>query len=583
MQMKNMKFIALFLILMIPWGTMAGKRQINMADLGVTPQTPDCTPAIVKCLQECKDDKNITMLFEKGTYHFFPDFGKDKYCFVSNNDEGLKRTIFLLEQVQNMTIDGQGSNFIFHGFSNPFVIYDSKNVTFKNFSIDYVRPFHSEAIIIQNNPDGIDVMIPKSFPYKINNGTLVFTDGRSKEERQTTVSREIVYPYGSLLEFDTNKRETAFMARDYYLGNTPLVAKDLGNRKVRLFLKDLRGTVGNTLVFASANRNYPGFTVSDSENLRFENITIFHSGGMGIVGQRTHNVTVESCKVTPSNGRMISCTADATHFSNCTGKIELSHCIFENQMDDATNIHGIYVQIARQIAPNEVLVQLKHTQQLGFEFLQKGVPVEFVQGLSLITKGNAVVLEAERINKDFTRVKLSEPLPEGIKVGDAIGELRKFPAIHIHDNYIGKNRARGMLLNCRGKTIVENNIFHSPGAAILFEGDANFWFEQGGVNDCTIRNNVFDNCLFGVWGEAIIDVQAGIKEQRDVSRYNKNIKVYNNTFRVFDDVYLLHAYGVENMEWKNNKRVMTNDYPSVRQRDSLYKIEYCDDIKISEP
>ena len=69
--MKNMKFIALFLILMIPWGTMAGKRQINMADLGVTPQTPDCTPAIVKCLQECKDDKNITMLFEKGTYHFF--------------------------------------------------------------------------------------------------------------------------------------------------------------------------------------------------------------------------------------------------------------------------------------------------------------------------------------------------------------------------------------------------------------------------------------------------------------------------------------------------------------------------------
>ena len=107
-----------------------------------------------------------------------------------------------------------------------------------------------------------------------------------------------------------------------------------------------------------------------------------------------------------------------------------------------TNQHGIYVQIARQIAPNEVLVQLKHTQQLGFDFLQKGVPVEFVQGLSLITKGNAVVLEAERINKDFTRVKLSEPLPEGIKVGDAIGELRKFPAIHIHDNYIGKNRGR---------------------------------------------------------------------------------------------------------------------------------------------
>jgi hypothetical protein len=92
-----------------------------------------------------------------------------------------------------------------------------------------------------------------------------------------------------------------------------------------------------------------------------------------------------------------------------------------------------------------------------------------------------------------------------------------------------------MLFNCYGKTIVENNRFHSPFAAILFEGDAYFWYEQGGVTDCTIQNNFFDNCLFWLWGKAIIDVGAGIKENKDTSRYNKNIKVLNNTFRTFDE------------------------------------------------
>lgn len=577
--MKRLKvLVASFLMILSP----GMARELHVKDFGVTPGSQDCTQGVIQCLSACRGEKETTLVFTKGTYHFYPDFGIDKYCFVSNNDEGLKRVVFLLEGMDNVTIDGQGANFIFHGFTNPFVLDSSRNITFKNFSVDYQRAFHSEGVIIANNEDGIDIEIPQQFPYRINNGILFFTDGEETEKRQTTVSKNPVYDYGSLLEFNTQKKETAFMVYDYYLGGTPLVAEQLDGRKVRLFFKGLKGVVGNTLVFAQGNRNYPGFTVSDSRDIRFENIVLYHTGGMGIVAQRTHNVTVESCRVTPSQGRMISCTADATHFTNCTGKIELSHCLFENQMDDATNIHGLYVQIARQITANELIVQFKHSQQLGFDFLKPGVKIEFVQGLSLITKGTANVLEAERINKDFTRIKLSSSMPEGISIGDAIAELRNYPVIHIHDNYIGKNRARGMLLNCRGTTIVENNTFHSPGAAILFEGDASFWFEQGGVNDCTIRNNIFDNCLFGVWGQAVIDVAAGIREQKETSRYNKNIKVYGNTFRIFDDVLLLHAYGMKNLNWEKNKIERTSDYPAKRVRESLFQIEYSDDVNIRQ-
>jgi len=208
--------------------------------------------------------------------------------------------------------------------------------------------------------------------------------------------------------------------------------------------------------------------------------------------------------------------------------------------------------------------------------------VEFVKGKSLITKGTTKVIQAERINKNFTRVVFSDEIPNGIGIGDAISELHDFAFVHIHDNIIRNNRARGMLLNCRGKTIVENNYFHSPGAALLFEGDAMFWFEQGGVSDCVIRNNVFDNCLFGVWGNAIIDVKAGIKEEFETSRYNKNIRITGNTFRTFDDALLLNIYCVDGLIWKNNKIEKTSDYPATRSNKSLFKIEYSDNVQIEE-
>lgn len=564
-------------------GIINASHVVYMKDYGVLPSTTiDATPGVSRALAECIGKPNSVLVFEKGEYHFWGDKACEKYCFTSNNDEGLKRIIFSIENAEGLTIDGNGSSFVFHGFVNPFVIYSSTDVTLKNFSVDFSRTFHSEGIILASDKEGeMDLEIPSQFPFEIRNNILVFTD---KEEPQssvmTTVSKDRLYSYGSLLEFDTHKRETAFMARDYYINSIPLVAKRLSDNKVRIYLDGIKGTVGNTLVFGAGHRNYSDIIVSDSRDIEVNHVTIHHAGGMGVVAQRTHNVSVLNCKFVPSPGRVVSCTADATHFVNCTGKVELGNSTFMNQMDDATNIHGIYVQIVEQLSPTEVYVRLKHPQQFGFDFLKKGTRVELVQGKSLITKGEAVVLEAERLNKEMTRVKLDTPLPAGIGVGDAMGDVKQLSEVHIHHNYIGKNRARGMLLNSRGKTVVEHNTFHSPGAAILFEGDAQYWFEQGGVRECIVRNNLFDNCLYGVWGKAVIDVGAGITDNKEESRYNRNVQVYDNTFRVFDDVLLLQAYCVDGIYWENNKLERTADYPALRTNLSPFKVEYCDDVRI---
>jgi len=554
---------------------------INVADHGVLPGSKDCTRALKEALAACRTKGDKQLVFPKGQYHFLPDHAEEAYLFVSNNDEGLKRIAFNLKGMEDLTIDGQGSEFIFHGFLNPFVVQDSSNIVLENFSVDFERPFHSEGIIVAVHDEGMDVRISEPFPYIVRSGLLTFVSRDNDNAPLTSVSKGEVYGSGHLLEFDTQKRETAYMAKDYFFnGTSGYAARDLGQRVVRLLIPGLVGKPGNTLVFGPNHRNYPGFVITRSRDVTFENIVLNHAGGMGILGQLSHNIRVNDCKVTPSHGRMLSTAADATHFVNCTGYIQLTNNLFENQKDDATNIHGIYVQVAEIAGPNEVLVQLKHRQQHGFDFMSPGVEVEFVHGKSMITFGTAVVKNANRVNKEFTRVVFAQGLPEGLVVGDALASLRDYPEVTIAGNIIRNNRARGMLLNCRGKTVVENNYFHTPGAAILFEGDSFFWFEQGGVRDCVIRNNVFDNCLFGVWGKAVIDVKAGILERKEESRYNMNILIENNTFKVFDGASLLHAYCVDGLTWRNNKVEKTDAYPATSKPAKQFDVSYSDNVVI---
>ncbi|GAC1448530.1 MAG: hypothetical protein NVSMB7_10060 [Chitinophagaceae bacterium] len=56
----------------------------------------DATEAVKKALVYIKENKIRKLVFPKGRYDFYPDQATEKYIFTSNNDEGLKRIIFLI-------------------------------------------------------------------------------------------------------------------------------------------------------------------------------------------------------------------------------------------------------------------------------------------------------------------------------------------------------------------------------------------------------------------------------------------------------------------------------------------------------
>lgn len=564
-------------------GGKASGTEIDVSEFGARAgDGQDDTLAVRDAIEACRQRGSARLVFPEGVYDFFPDFAVDEHYFISNNDGGLKRVIFLLRDLDGLVVDGQGSAFRFHGFVNPFILDHSKRVTLANFSIDFPRPFHSEAIILGQAVGGLDVEIKEGFPFEVHRGTLLFTGADRDQGPMTSVTKGEFYGSSHILEYDTAKRETAYMVRDYYLrGITGYPAQRLDGRKVRVRVPGLKGDPGNTLVFGPNHRRCPGVVATDCEDITLRGVTIHHAGGMGVLAQRTHNVTIDACRVTPSAGRMVSTTADATHFVNCTGRLVLSDNIFENQKDDATNIHGVYVQVVQRLGEDQVLVRLRHRQQHGFGFLRPGSVVEFVRGKSMVTYATAEVTAVDRVNRELTRLTFEGGPPDALRVGDALAEVRDYPEVEIRDNVIRNNRARGMLLNCRGPVLVEGNHFHTPGAAILFEGDAFHWFEQGGVRDCVIRNNTFENCLFGVWGKAVIDVKAGVREDKETSRYNKNLVVSDNVFRVFGSTPLLNAYCVDGITWERNTVETTQAYPPRQGPAATFLVEHCDNVTIN--
>ncbi|WOO40623.1 right-handed parallel beta-helix repeat-containing protein [Rubellicoccus peritrichatus] len=564
----------------------ASAKTLSIADFGAKPGGPDTIPALKQALAAIKKEQATKLIFPSGTYHFFPDYADERYCFISNNDEGLKRIAFNLKDFENLEIDGNGSLFMFHGKINPVILEGSSNIRLKNFAIDFKRSFHSEGVIVADPEEGLDLRIdPTVFPYEIAGGILTFTDGDQTEERKTTTkSKKITFPYGGGLEFDPEKKEPAYLARDLWVGPAA-IAKPLGDGVIRIMDPKLTGTPGNIFIFGPSHREHPGIVISRSQDTVIEDITIHHAAGMALIAQLSHNVQILRMKTgaREGSGRLLSATADATHFSNCTGKIEIGYCNFQVQKDDPSNLHGLYARISAQEDDKTFVIEMIHPQQYGIDFVDPNDELEFVNSRSLVTYGTGKVASVERINKQLTRVVMTEAVPKDFKVGDAIAEIRDYPEIHIHNCRMHGNRARGLLLNCRGKTLIEDNHFHVPGTAILFESDASFWYEQGGVRDCTIRGNVFENGNFGPleWGTGVIEVRAGIEDEfKPSSRYNQNITIEDNTFILFDRNAVVRTFSVDGLTIRNNTIIYSEAYPNRGLKDELFDISYSDNVVI---
>jgi len=529
---------------------------VYLSDYLADADPADAMPAIRAALDECRRTRAAELVLPEGVLNIRPEASYERYQCISNNDESLKHIAFDLGGMSHFAVRGQNTTLLFTGFISPFSLQDCADITISGLNIDYTHTFHSEGLIRGTGDGYLDVEFPADYRIGLDNGCLYIMDS----EWET-------YPFGNMLEYDPVKDEVAFDANDYWLSRQTLPAEQIGDRLYRIHKENIRATVGNVMVLGAASRLNPGFFVADSHDILIRDVNLYHCGGMGVIAQMSRNIELNHLVIVPSpgKGRVVSITADATHFVNCSGYIRMIDCTFRNQKDDATNIHGLYMGIDRQTSPRSLQLSWRNGAQQGLQFLRPGMTVEIVRNKTMTQLCRATVKSVEVLNRHITNVTFTADLPEGIEPDMVVAQDDAYPDVLISGCTFSGNRARGLLLGSRGKMVIENNYFHIPGAAILFEGDGNYWFEQSGVRDVTIRGNVFENGNFGyrVWGNACISVGSGVPDRTSGECYHRGITIEDNTFRVFDP-RILYLYSVDGLTFRGNRIEMTTDYPYLR-------------------
>ena len=441
--------------------------RIMLSDYLDAESAKDAMPALRRALDDCISRNASELVLPGDTLRLKPRMAYEKYQYICVNDPSMKKVAFLLDGVKDLKIEGNGTTLLFSGYISPFSLEGCRNVTVENLTIDFTRPFDSEGTITGVGKGWFDVRFPEWYNVNLVQGSLNFSD-----------EDKVNYPVNYLLEFDKVRREVAYHVHGYGMGS--YLAERNKDGSWRISQKDYGDhTVGNVMVFGVPKRLHPAFTLLDCEGFLLQDVNLYSCCGMGVIAQSSkdielRNVTVEA---TPGSDRIVSLSADATHFVNCKGYIRMIDCTFKNQKDDATNIHGWYMAVDKVAAADRLLLRWHHAGQFGIRFIKPGITLELVDSRTMEQRGRAKVKSVSVLNAEYADVICEEPLPSSVREGDVVAEDEGYPDVLISGCYIGNNRARGLLIGSRGHVVIEKNTFHSPGSAILFEGDGRYWYE----------------------------------------------------------------------------------------------------------
>ncbi len=595
----NIKRLLLLIALLAStfWFACAGETHTFGTDIA-----GDATPAVIKRILEADVKPLSEIKFEKGTYHFYSEKGLEEFVHISNHCDVMINTAFPLKDLKNLTIDGQGSIFIFHGIMIPFLVDNSKNITIKNLSIDWNEPFHSEGKIVAIDEENktFDMSIEERYPYEIRNGQLIFI----KPYYEHSIGQSILYdPVRKAIMFDTESytnittstkaelsRNVEQVSYKYEYDHRAVEFKNLG-RENKVMVKELKPgmvrvyghskklpPVGMILTMKGSqgfNRVAPAFRVTHTYGFNAENVNVHHAGGMGIIAENSADLILDNFNVTPSQGRMVSTTADATHFVGCRGKIELKNCTFENQLDDASNIHGTYQIITDLLDKNQIGVRMGHDQQKGFQIGVAGDTLGLVRLSDSFHAYDYVTIKSiQYLNGRYQIITLNEELPQGVQYGDLIENVSAYPDLLVQNCKIQNNRARGLLISNPKNTVIENNYFSTEMEAILIPVESSHWYESGNATNVVIRNNTFQDCTHSGQHRGVIRFDT---DDDNANIAFKNIEITNNIFNHWDS-WILQICNVDGLKVEDNTFNYSGTFPQKYPDEAAIQIEHSKNV-----
>lgn len=592
--MKLLSVLSLSLVLSCT--TLSAQKVYEISAFGLKANSsknasPVLQKALAKIKAEYKEGEKVILRFPEGRYEFHEKGAAVREYYISNHDQtNPKKVGIALEDMKNLTLDGQGSEFVFHGRMLPVSLLRSENCLLKNFSIDFENPHIAQVKIVENDPqDGIVFEPAPWVDYRIAKDSIFEAYGEGWTMRHS---------WG--IAFDGDTKHLVYNTSD--IGCPTKGASEVAPRRIHApGWKDARLVPGTVVAMRGWGRPTPGIFLSHDVNTTIENVKVHYAEGMGLLAQLCENITLEKfgvCLKGDADPRYFTTQADATHFSGCKGKIVSCNGLYEGMMDDAINVHGTYLKVVKRVDDRTLVDRYMHGQSWGFEWGCPGDEVQFIRSntMELVGKQNKII-SIRPYDKEQTEgareflITFQEPVDQVIneQSGFGIENLTWTPEVLFSGNVIRNNRARGSLFSTPRKTIVENNLFdHTSGAAILLCGDCNGWFETGACRHVIIRKNRFVNALTNLFQftNAVISIYPEIPDLKGQQQYfhggpEGGIVIEDNEFETFD-APILYAKSVDGLVFRNNTIKLNTEYKPFHPNRNRFWLERVTNVTIAE-
>lgn len=565
----------------------------ELAKYGILPNSKEnITPVLSRLLKKIKAEtgskNSIIIKFKKGTYNFYPEGAEIKTYYISNHDQDNPKVVGLnFENFSNTTIDGQGSDFIFHGRMLPIALFECNNMIINNLNVDFADPQITQITIIKNDGvnGGIVYQTAPWVKYKIKDSTF-YNTGEAWQMQPT-----------SGIAFEKDTKRIIYNSGDIKVGTNRI--SELSPGKIYApYWKNKNLIPGTVVTMRSWKRPAPGIFLHKGKNISLNNVKVHYAEGMGLLAQLTENIYMNKFCVSlrgKKDPRYFTTQADATHFSGCKGKIISKNGLYEGMMDDAINIHGTYLKFIKRLDNHTIIAKYMHDQSYGFDWGNPGDSVQFIRAKTMeLYQTKNIISTITPIKSNPTdpirsfEIKFKNSIPDEINPSNidlGIENLTWTPSVIFSGNVIRNNRARGALFSTPRPTLVEYNLFdHTSGSAILLCGDSNGWYETGSCRDITIRNNRFINALTSMYQftNAIISIYPEIPDlENQKQHFHSGIRIENNFFDTFDSP-ILYAKSVDGIVFKNNRIITNIEYPSFHKNKKPIFFEHVIRASVSE-
>ncbi len=564
----NIKYFFFLILFQLLTFHSFSQEYVRITDFGVNPDdTVNVVPAFNKALRSCAGKEDPVLLFPEGTYHFRKESAREV-------EPGM-----LLNGIQNITIDGEGSEFVFHGKMQVVSMYNCRNIILKNFSVDWQNPFISQGELLETGDNYIDVGIDREqYPYVIEGNSFLLNPAGEK-----------IQPVSAELFVYDEKTKVYTVEGSTHIKTTKV--KEIKPGIVRFYGSlNKKPKPGSKVKFLAVDYIATGISIVESKDILLKDIIIHHALGDGIASARSENITLNNANVliNKDKDRIFSVLGNATHFISCRGNINISECKHTGTGGFFTKIHGEYVSIDSVPGSNVVTSS-------QFYSIRPGESVWFVESDTYQRTGSGIIRHKQPIVRnnriEAAGIMFSEAVPGNLDRNDFLESKEWIPRVRINNcNIPQNNKSGGINVNIPGSVIIEENHFRNVAPAILINGSPDSLKESGACDDVTIRNNKFEECLV-IWQnsseinnseQALISILPDLKPlEAGYQPFHKNILIENNIFRT-SSLAVLNCSLTTDLIIKGNRIEVTENCEPDARKDPFFYFNACQDIIVKD-